>query len=50
MASQLEVRLAVYDLLGREVAVLVDGVENVETHGVAFSHGGISSGIHFYTV
>jgi hypothetical protein len=45
-----KVRLSVYDLLGREVGVLVDGVQNVGTHQVVFSRAGLSSGIYFYTL
>ncbi len=39
-------RLAVYDLLGREVAVLVDGVMPVGAHTVTFDGAGLSSGIY----
>jgi hypothetical protein len=42
------VRLAVYDLLGREVAVLVDGDESAGSHQLTFSRPGLSSGIYFY--
>jgi hypothetical protein len=48
LESRGKVRLAVYDLLGREVAVLVDGYQNVGTHQVVFSRAGLSSGIYFY--
>ncbi len=39
-------RLAVYDLLGREVAVLVDGVLPAGSHSVNFNASGLSSGIY----
>jgi hypothetical protein len=42
------VRLAVYDLLGREVAVLVNDVQNLGPHEVIFSANGLSSGVYFY--
>lgn len=42
------VRLAVYDVLGREVAVLVDGVMPAGAHQVAFDAGNLSSGIYLY--
>jgi hypothetical protein len=42
------VRLAVYDLLGREVAVLVDGQEPAGTYQVEFDGGRLSSGMYIY--
>ena len=44
------VRLAVYDLLGREVAVLVDGKNAAGTHEVKFDGTGLSSGVYFYNI
>jgi hypothetical protein len=42
------VRLAVYDLLGREVAVLVDERKAPGSHEVSFNAAGLASGIYFY--
>jgi predicted acyl esterase len=42
------VKLAVYDLLGREVAVLVDEVQPAGTYVVAFDAGGLASGTYIY--
>ena len=42
------VRLSVYDLYGREVAVLVDGVEEPGEHEVRFFGEDLSSGVYFY--
>jgi hypothetical protein len=42
------VKLSVYDLYGRQVAVLVDGVEESGYHRVQFSGGDLSSGVYFY--
>jgi hypothetical protein len=42
------VRLAVYDLLGREVAVLVNGVRAAGSHEVTFSRPDLGSGVYFY--
>lgn len=39
-------RLAVYDLLGREVAVLVDGPMSSGAHSVTFDGSGLSSGVY----
>ncbi len=43
-----KVRLAVYDLLGREVLVLVNETQAAGSHEVTFSGSGLSSGIYFY--
>lgn len=39
-------RLTIHDLLGREVAVLVDGVQMAGIHQVRFDAAGLSSGIY----
>ncbi len=39
-------RLTVYDMLGREVAVLVDGVMSAGSHQVSFDGSGLASGIY----
>ena len=45
-----EVHLAVYDLLGREVAVLVDGIETPGEHLVQINASQWASGVYFYTL
>lgn len=42
------VRLTVYDILGREVARLVDEVQQQGTHEVRFDGGGLASGVYMY--
>jgi hypothetical protein len=42
------VRLSVFDLLGREVAVLVNGVMDAGTHDATFNGAELSSGVYFY--
>lgn len=42
------VSLKVFDMLGREVAVLVDGKVNAGSHEVTFNAKGLSSGVYFY--
>jgi hypothetical protein len=43
-------RLAVYDMLGREVAVLVDGVTAAGRHEVTFDAGRLASGLYLYAL
>lgn len=43
-----KVRLSVYDLTGREVTVLVDGIQNAGAHDAVFTGAGLVSGIYFY--
>jgi hypothetical protein len=42
------VRLAVYDMLGREVAVLADGRQSAGQHEVCFNARGLAGGTYFY--
>jgi hypothetical protein len=44
------VRLTMYDLLGREVAVLVQGEKPAGTYSEYFDGSHLSSGIYFYTL
>ncbi|MEN9838984.1 MAG: hypothetical protein RL177_463, partial [Bacteroidota bacterium] len=41
-----QARLSIYDMLGREVAVLVDGVMSAGSHQVTFDGSALSSGIY----
>ncbi len=42
------VSLKVYDMLGREVAVLVNGYQHRGEYSVPFTAGALSSGVYFY--
>jgi hypothetical protein len=42
------VRLEVFDLLGREVATLVNGVREAGFYRERFNAAGLGSGIYFY--
>jgi hypothetical protein len=43
-----DVQLAVYDILGRQVRVLVDERRNAGVHRVQFDAGGVASGVYIY--
>jgi hypothetical protein len=43
-----QVRLSVFDLLGREIAVLVDAVQQAGEHNATFRGEGLPSGVYFY--
>jgi hypothetical protein len=42
------VRLAVYDILSRQVSVLVNDRREAGVHEVKFDGSGLSSGVYFY--
>jgi hypothetical protein len=44
------VRLSVFDIMGREVKVLVNSVQTAGQHEVTFKGDGLASGIYFYTL
>jgi hypothetical protein len=44
------IKLAVYDISGKEVAVLVDGFESNGTHTITFDAGNLASGVYFFTL
>lgn len=45
-----EVTLKVFNLLGQEVATLVNGVQNMGAHQVNFNANNLTSGVYFYTI
>ena len=44
------VKLKVYDLLGKEVATLADGVQSAGSHTVRFDGSSLRSGVYFYRI
>ncbi len=44
------VTLSVYDILGREVGVLINGSTSAGIHSVTFNASSLGSGIYFYTL
>ncbi len=49
-ATSLQVILKVYDILGNEVATLVDEEKSAGKYEVEFNGGNLSSGIYYYTL
>lgn len=45
-----QVRLTVYDLLGREVATLVNGAQLAGLHKISFDASSLASGVYFYRI
>lgn len=45
-----DVRIAVYDVLGREVVLLHEGMLSAERHSFALEGGGLPSGLYFVSV
>jgi Secretion system C-terminal sorting domain len=50
LARGAEVKLVVTDLLGREVATLVNDYRSAGNHAVVFNAGSVPTGIYFYTL
>ena len=50
IAERTQVKLSVFDITGREVAILVNGFENAGTHKVTFNSGNLASGVYFFTL
>jgi hypothetical protein len=48
VASEQFVELSVYDLLGRKVAVLVNGTQPAGLHSIHFDASSLSSSVYFY--
>ena len=48
MASN--VKITVYDLLGREVEVLIDNYMQAGVYALNFNAGGLSSGLYYYSL
>ncbi len=50
IATPGQIRLQVFDLLGRRVATLADGFRQPGTHMIHFHPGGLASGYYFYSL
>lgn len=50
LAEQSQVTLKVYNILGKEIATLVNDVQSSGVHEVSFNGSGLASGVYFYTL
>ena len=50
LAEQSQVTLKVYNILGKEIATLVNEVKGNGNHEVSFDGSGLASGVYFYTL
>lgn len=50
LAEQSQVTLKVYNVLGKEIATLVNDVKSAGVHEVSFNGTGLASGVYFYTL
>lgn len=48
LPCQSEVRLDIYDILGRQIETLIDGNQTAGTHQVIWNASDVSSGVYFY--
>lgn len=48
--ANVNVVVKVYNVLGAEVATLVNGMQTAGSHTITFNAGSLSSGIYFYTI
>jgi len=48
LPKEADVKLEIYDLLGRRVATLAEGHQEAGTHQVVWNGSSVSSGIYFY--
>lgn len=50
LPAESKVVLRVYDLLGREIATLVNKVQQAGEHAIEFNSSGLSTGVYFYRI
>jgi len=48
LVEPMEVKIAIYDLLGREIQTLIDDFRQAGAHTVYFGSAGLCSGMYFY--
>ncbi len=50
LPKECDVRIEIYDLLGRKIETLVDGIQPAGSHAAVWEAEGISSGVYFYRI
>lgn len=50
LPKQAFVNLTVYDITGKEAAVLINGIMQMGSHNIEFNASGLSSGVYFYRI
>ena len=50
LIESMHVQLTVYDMLGREIATLIDGPREAGSHEVTFNAGNLPSGLYLYRI
>jgi hypothetical protein len=50
LAEQSQVTLKVYNILGKEIATLINDLKGAGSHEISFDGTGLSSGVYFYTL
>lgn len=50
LAEQSQVTLKVYNILGKEIATLINDLKGAGAHEISFDGTGLSSGVYFYTI
>jgi len=50
LAEQSQVTLKIYNILGKEIATLVNDVKSTGVHEISFDGSGLASGVYFYTI
>jgi hypothetical protein len=48
--NSVNVRLSVHDLAGKEISILVNGMQNSGEYEIVFEGGGLSSGVYLYSL
>jgi hypothetical protein len=50
LSGRESIKLEIFDILGRKIATLVDGIREAGEHAVNFDASGLQSGVYFYQI
>jgi hypothetical protein len=50
LSGRENIKLEIFDILGRKIATLVDGIREAGEHAVNFDASGLQSGVYFYQI